>query len=65
MDGIQYLVSENGDKTAVIIDLKKYQSLWEDFYDILLAKSRENEPRERIESVKRKLKNQGKMNDSI
>lgn len=65
MDGIQYIVSEQGDKTAVLIDLKIYQGLWEDFYDVLLAKSRENEPRENIRSLKKKLLKKGKLNDNL
>ena len=36
MKGIQYLVDDSGDKTAVLIDLKKYNELWEDFYGSVL-----------------------------
>jgi hypothetical protein len=62
MDGIQYIVSEQGDKTAVLIDLKMYKTIWEDFYDILLANTRKNEPRESIQSVREKLLKKGKLN---
>jgi hypothetical protein len=55
MEGIQYIVTENGDKTAVLIDLKVYSNIWEDFYDILLANSRKNEPRTSLQSVKNQL----------
>lgn len=55
MKGVQFLVDENGDKTAVLIDLKKHSELWEDFYDRALARDRENEPRESLESVKKRL----------
>ena len=55
MEGIHFLVNDKGEKTAVVIDLKKYGDLWEDFYDILVARLRADEPRESIESVKRKL----------
>jgi hypothetical protein len=60
MKGIQFVTDEMGRKTAVLIDLKKYGELWEDFYDALVAKSRANEPRESIELVKRRLQKQGK-----
>ncbi len=40
---------------AVMIDLKKYGELWEDFYDGLTAKKREKEPRESLASVKELL----------
>ena len=65
MDGIQYVVSEQGDKTAVLIDLKMYKTIWEDFYDILLANTRKNEPRESLQSVRKKLIKQGKLNEEF
>jgi len=46
--GIQFLVDENGEKTAVVIDLKLHSELWEDFYDRAIARSREGEPRKRL-----------------
>ena len=55
MKGIQFLVNDEGEKTAVLIDLKKYSELWEDFYDSALARERENEPRESLETVKKRL----------
>jgi hypothetical protein len=55
MKGIQFLVDEKGKKTAVLIDLKRNANLWEDFYDIALARTRKGEPRESLESVKRRL----------
>jgi len=63
MKGIQFVTDEMGRKTAVLIDLKKYGELWEDIYDSLLARQRANEPRESIESVKRRLQKQGKLNN--
>jgi len=65
MDGIQYIVTEQGDKTAVLIDLKKYKSIWEDFYDVLLAKARENEPRTSFNDVKDRLIRQGKLDEKL
>ena len=53
--GIQFLVNERGEKTAVVIDLRKNAELWEDFYDRALADSREREPRESLEFVKQHL----------
>jgi hypothetical protein len=32
MEGIQYVLDDKGEKTAVLIDLKKHRELWEDFY---------------------------------
>ena len=41
MQGIQFLVDEQGEKTAVLIDLHKYGEVWEDFYDVNVARLRE------------------------
>ncbi len=62
MTGVQFIVDSQGQKTAVLIDLKRYGSLWEDIYDNMLAKKRENEPRETLQSVRERLKRQGKLN---
>jgi hypothetical protein len=43
MEGIQFLVNENGEKTAVLLDLKQWGDLWEDVYDILVSYSRSEE----------------------
>ena len=62
MQGINYVTNENGERIAVLIDLKKYGGLWEDFYDGLTAKKREDESRETLESVKKLLTEKGKLN---
>jgi hypothetical protein len=56
MRGVQFLVDDDGERTAVLIDLKKNAQLWEDFYDLALAKSRAREPRETLASVKRRIR---------
>ncbi len=56
MSGIDYLTNELGQRKAVVIDLKKHAQLWEDFYDTLVVKARKMEPRESLESVRRRLK---------
>ena len=48
MQGINYVTNEDGKRVAVLIDLKKNGELWEDFYDGLIAKTRQNEPRQSI-----------------
>jgi len=55
MKGVEFVVDERGRKKAVVIDLKTHWSVWEDFYDVLRAKEREDEPRESIDSVKKKV----------
>jgi len=44
MKSVQFLVDEKGNKTAVLIDLKRNSKLWEDFYDLALARGRESDP---------------------
>lgn len=61
MKGIQFIVDDEGRKTAVLIDLKEHGELWEDFYDSLTARARAEEPRESLETVKEYLKAQGKL----
>jgi len=55
MRGVHFLIDDDGEKTAVLIDLKKNAQLWEDFYDVAVAKSRAKEPRESLENVKRRI----------
>jgi hypothetical protein len=55
LKGVQFVVDENVQRTAVMIDLKKYSEVWEDFYDIAVAREREHEPRESFDSVRKRL----------
>jgi hypothetical protein len=61
MKGIQFVINDKGEKTAVVIDLKQHGELWEDFYDRSLARAREEEPRESLATVKEHLRRQGKL----
>jgi len=56
MKGVSYLVDDAGNKTGVILDLRKHRQLWEDIYDRLLIESRRNEPRATLEKVRERLK---------
>jgi hypothetical protein len=55
MTGINFVINDKGKKSAVVIDLKKYGKLWEDFYDAIKVKQRKNEPRETLQMVKDRL----------
>jgi hypothetical protein len=57
--GIQFIVDDAGEKKAVLIDLKTHGDVWEDIYDTLLARRRANEPRESIETVRKRLTRRG------
>jgi hypothetical protein len=62
MEGIQFVTNDKGKKIAVMIDLRKYGDVWEDMYDSLTARMRAKEPRESLDSVKRRLRKQRKLN---
>lgn len=55
MTGISYLVDEAGNKTGVILDLRKHRRIWEDVYDRLLVESRRNEPRVSLSEIRKRL----------
>jgi hypothetical protein len=55
MKGVRFVVDDAGQKTDVIINLKANPELWEDIYDRALARKRAREPRESLDSVKRRL----------
>lgn len=61
MQGINYVTNEKGKAVAVQIDIKKYADLLENFFDVLTARKRANEPRESLASVKARLKKNGKL----
>ncbi|NCO74200.1 MAG: hypothetical protein GW856_02915 [Cyanobacteria bacterium] len=43
MDGIQYLINENGEKKAVVIDLEKWGDLWLKIYSQIENKIEDNQ----------------------
>ena len=61
MKGIDFLTNKRGQKTAVLIDLKRHGRLWEDFYDSIIARKRAREPRESLDVVKDRLRRAGKL----
>lgn len=55
MEGINYIVNETGQRTAVVIDIQTYGEELEDFLDGLEAESRRNEPKEDFQTVVNRL----------
>lgn len=43
MKGIQFIVDDTGEKTAVVIDLKQWGKLWENFYKSIKKTFEKNE----------------------
>jgi len=61
LPGVSYLLGPRGTPEAVVIDLKKHASLWEDFQDLLVAKSRRKDARVSLEEVEEGLRKLGKL----
>jgi len=55
----QYVVDTDGKKTAVILSLKRYQELMEDLHDLAMVAERRNERAVSLETMKRRLKEDG------
>jgi len=53
--GISYLTDDAGNRMAVVLDLRKHRRLWEDISDCLRVESRRMEPRDSLETVRKKL----------
>jgi hypothetical protein len=64
MQGINFIINEQQQKVAVVIDLQNHAELWEDFYDSLLTEQRKDEPRESLADFKAQLIQQGKLDDA-
>jgi len=55
----QYVVDTKGNKTAVILSLKRYEQLMEDLHDLaIVAERREEEPIS-LEEMRRRLQKDG------
>jgi hypothetical protein len=61
MRGVKYLYNAEGKRTAVLIDLEKNRSLWEDLFDVALARSRATERTEIWENVRHRLEQKGRL----
>ena len=63
MEGVQFLINDKGERVAVQIDLRKHADVSEDVYDSVIARKRSREPRESLNSVKKRLIKRRKLND--
>ena len=55
MKGIRFVIDDKGEKRAVLIDLEEWGEVWEDIYDILVSRSRKDEPTVSWEELKAEL----------
>jgi hypothetical protein len=63
--GVPYLVNESGERTAVVISLKEWGELWEDFYDVLVSESRKDEPTIPWQRLKTEFANEESMSGDV
>jgi len=62
MKGINFVINEQGEKKAVLIDLDEWGELWEDFSDILVSRNREDEGEVSWDELKAELEIENKVN---
>lgn len=51
----QFLVDENGEKTAVLLPIKEYEALMGNIQDLAITADPRDEPRKRMDAVKGRL----------
>jgi hypothetical protein len=61
MKGVQYLVDDQCQAQAVLIDLKKSGTLWEDIQDILISRGRRKQRRYSLAQVEARLRKRKKI----
>ena len=61
MQGMQFVVNEDGEPAAVVIDLSVHGELWEDFHDFALATVRTDEPRDSLDEVRREVREHSRL----
>ena len=57
----QFIVDEKGNKTGVVLSLRRYQRLLEDLHDLAAVAERRSEKTIPAEAFKRRLKEDGKL----
>jgi PHD/YefM family antitoxin component YafN of YafNO toxin-antitoxin module len=55
----QYIIDENGRKTAVVIPVEEYEELLEDLHDLAIIAERKNESTINFDDLKKRLKADG------
>jgi PHD/YefM family antitoxin component YafN of YafNO toxin-antitoxin module len=55
----QYVIDTEGNKTAVILSLQRYEQLMEDLHDLAVVAERREEKPISLEEMKRRLREDG------
>ncbi len=59
MGKAQYLVDENGQKTAVVLPVDEYEELLEDIHDLAVIAERKEESTTSFDELKKRLETDG------
>ncbi len=55
----QFVVDDQGNKTAVLLPIKEYENLMEDLHDLAIVAERKDEERIGLEEMKKRLERDG------
>jgi PHD/YefM family antitoxin component YafN of YafNO toxin-antitoxin module len=61
--GVQFVTDSNGQKVAVLLDLKEWGELWEDIYDNMIADERAGESSMPLAEFEAELRAEGLLNE--
>ncbi|HEX8457581.1 MAG TPA: hypothetical protein VF656_09805 [Pyrinomonadaceae bacterium] len=61
--GVQFVTDSDGQKVAVMLDLKEWGELWEDIYDNMIADERADEDSTPLEEFEAELRAEGLLNE--
>jgi len=64
-DKVRYIVDEKGERTAVVLPINDYKELLEDLHDLVVIAERREEPTVPFGELKKKLKKDGLLLDSM
>ena len=56
----EFIVDSKGNKTGVVLSLRRYRKLMEDLHDLAVVAERRSEPAISLEELKRRLKKNGR-----
>jgi hypothetical protein len=59
----QFLVDQNGKRTAVVLPMEDYERLLEDLHDLCVVAERQHEPTISFDELKRRLQADGLIQD--
>ena len=63
MRGVQFVTDAQGERVAVVLDLKEWRDLWEDVYDTMIAMERKGEPTIPLDDFDAALRTEGLLSE--